>query len=147
MIDRVNLHAIRGPAGPASVARPAGKTDDEFAALFGRTLDRSAPIKFSAHAAARMRERGIEFAPETLIRIAKALDEASAKGAREAVLLVDNHALVASVPNRTVITVVEPKPGETTVFTNIDSVVVVGANNDVSQETAVSPPSRWNPWI
>jgi hypothetical protein len=39
---------------------------------------------------------------------------------------MDGKALVASVPNRTIITVVVPPEGDTTVFTNIDSAVVVG---------------------
>ncbi len=39
---------------------------------------------------------------------------------------MDRLALIVGVTNRTVITVIEPDAGENTVFTNIDSVVVVG---------------------
>ncbi len=145
MIDRVNLHAVRGADNSATLVRPLRKAEDGFAGLLEQTLRQATPVKFSAHAAERMRQRGIEFGPETLTRIAEALEEASVKGAREAVLLVENHALVASVPNRTVITVVDLKPGEHTVFTNIDSVVVVAANEAVSHETAKISPLNWNP--
>ena len=39
---------------------------------------------------------------------------------------MDRLALIVGLPNRTVITVIEPNAAENTVFTNIDSVVVVG---------------------
>ena len=73
-----------------------------------------------------MRERGVTISPPEKAQIAQALNEAESKGARETLLLMDGKALVASVPNRTIITVVSDMGEENTVFTNIDSAVLVG---------------------
>lgn len=74
----------------------------------------------------RISDRNIQLSAADHARLAKSTDAASAKGSREALLLMDRLALIVGVPNRTVITVIEPDAGENTVFTNIDSVVVVG---------------------
>ncbi len=82
-------------------------------------------VRFSAHARARLEQRGVSIGPEFTARIGQALDEAAAKGARETLLLVGQHALIASVPNRTVITAMTPDAAQGAVFTQIDSAVVV----------------------
>jgi flagellar operon protein len=49
---------------------------------------------------------------------------AASKGARESLVLLDQTAFVVSVPNRTVITVVDKENLKQNVFTNIDSAVI-----------------------
>lgn len=83
------------------------------------------PLKFSAHAQQRMRSRSISFTPAELDRINGAVSKAAAKGARESLLLINNKALVVSVPNRTVITAVDEGSLKENVFTNIDSAVIL----------------------
>jgi flagellar operon protein len=56
-----------------------------------------------------------------------------AKGSKEALLVMDRLTLVLGVPNRTVITVMEPHERENTVFTNIDSVVMVAKGVPLAQ--------------
>ncbi|MDQ1255900.1 MAG: hypothetical protein QG656_494 [Candidatus Hydrogenedentes bacterium] len=90
-------------------------------------------MTFSAHAAARMRQRGIALTPADEGRIGRAMDQAAAKGARESLLLMDQCALVVSVPNRTVITVVPPNEMDDTVFTHIDSAIVVAQARPTSR--------------
>lgn len=82
-------------------------------------------LKFSAHAQARMRTRNISFSPNEMDRIQSAVGKAAAKGARESLLLINNKALVVSVPNRTVITAVDEGSLKENVFTNIDSAVIL----------------------
>jgi len=65
-------------------------------------------------------------------RIARSTDDAMAKGAKESLVLMDRLALIVGVPNRTVITVMEPAEQGNTVFTNIDSVVVVAKDDPLS---------------
>ncbi len=57
--------------------------------------------------------------------IGKGFDLAAGKGARNAVMLYKDVALVASIENRTVITAVEKERAVDNVFTNIDSVVML----------------------
>ncbi len=58
-------------------------------------------------------------------RVKEGVDRAAAKGARESLVLMDNVALVVSIKNRTVITAVDKANLKESVFTNIDSAVIV----------------------
>ncbi len=82
-------------------------------------------MKFSAHAQKRLHDRNIQLSDADRARISESTTLAAAKGAREALLVMDRLALVVGVPSRTVITVMEPQAGDPAVFTNIDSVVMV----------------------
>lgn len=82
-------------------------------------------IKFSNHAVERMRSRGIVYGPEMLNKIGQAMEKAAAKGAKETLVLTDNSALIVSVKNNTVVTVMDKNALKENVFTNIDSTVVL----------------------
>lgn len=81
-------------------------------------------LKFSSHATARLRSRGIDLGPEKIKRLHDAVELAAAKGARDALVVVDDVALVVSVKNRTVVTAMDKEQAKATVFTNIDSAVL-----------------------
>ena len=82
-------------------------------------------LKFSAHAKQRMIQSGLSFEPTQLEKIADAVKAASQKGSKESLILTQNAALVVSVKNNTVITVLESERMRENVFTNIDSAVIV----------------------
>lgn len=82
-------------------------------------------LKFSHHAEQRLSQRGIELGPEQLSAIASALDQASAKGAKDSLVLYRNVAMIVNVPSRTVVTAMDDKSMQQHVFTNIDSAVFV----------------------
>lgn len=126
MLNRVNLQRNAGLIDAPSSSPPQRAPASSFASVLGSRLRENREVKFSAHALQRLRDRGITLTPAEKTGVARALDQAEAKGARDTLLLMDGKALVASVPNRTIITVVAPPEGEDTVFTNIDSAVVVG---------------------
>ena len=127
MIAPVPLHPAHGPAATPSQAASAARSGD-FASVLDRALGQGRAVRFSAHAMQRVSDRNIQLTAADHARIADSTDAASAKGSREALLLMDRLALIVGVRNRTVITVIEPDAGENAVFTNIDSVVVVGRN-------------------
>ncbi len=83
------------------------------------------PLKFSNHAVERMQSRGIRFAPDVMTRVNSAVDKAAAKGSKNSLVLTDDAALIVSVKNRTVVTVMDKSALKENVFTNIDSTVVV----------------------
>jgi flagellar operon protein len=59
-------------------------------------------------------------------RLHAAVDKAAGKGSRETLVLMDNQlAFVVSVRNRTVITAMDGATVKDSVFTNIDSAIVV----------------------
>lgn len=82
-------------------------------------------LKFSNHAVERMRSRGISFQPEEMKSIENAVTKAAAKGAKDTLVLAGDNALIVSVKNNTVVTVMDRAAMKENVFTNIDSTVVI----------------------
>ncbi len=81
-------------------------------------------IRFSAHAQTRLQSRHIALQPDHIARLQSAVGRAAAKGSKDALVLMDDMALVVSVKNRTVVTVVDKDNLKQNVFTNIDSAVI-----------------------
>ena len=82
-------------------------------------------LKFSAHATQRLRERQIQFDPETLAKMNDAITKADAKGVQDTLMITDKAALIVSVPNRTVITAMDRNNLSGNIFTNIDGAVII----------------------
>lgn len=82
-------------------------------------------LKFSNHAVDRMRSRGVSFTPEEMARIQGGVQKAASKGSKDTLLITDNAALIVSVKDNTVVTVMDKAALKENVFTNIDSTVVV----------------------
>jgi len=110
----------RAPAAPppAPAPRPQGPS---FGALLAREQE---PVRLSNHAAQRVQRRGIDLSPAVLARLEDGVQRAAAKGARQAVVLVDGTAFVVGVQARTVVTAVDAAHMREHVFTNIDSAVI-----------------------
>lgn len=123
MVDRIgrtgSLGGIRGSQPPLS--QQAGRKSGDFSAVLAKQL---AGIKFSSHAAARLQSRGINLNNDEMQRLEKAVDLAAKKGAKDALVLVGDVAMVVSVVNRTVVTALDREQARANVFTNIDSAVI-----------------------
>jgi flagellar operon protein len=85
----------------------------------------SSQVKFSNHAIDRMVNRGIQFTKEDLGRLNEAVDRAAAKGSKDSLILMNDSALIVSVKNKTVVTVMDKNALKENVFTNIDSTIVM----------------------
>lgn len=129
MIDPIPINAPAGMPTPAPSRSGTASKPGHFASELDRALIGQRDVRFSAHAMQRLNNRNIQLSETDHARIAKSTNAAAAKGAREALLLMDRLALIVGVPNRTVITVMEPDQAHHTVFTNIDTVVVVGSDS------------------
>lgn len=84
-----------------------------------------APLKFSAHASQRLKDRKIALDPLTLTKVNTAIDKAAAKGVEDTLVLTPEAALIVSVKNRTVITALDRNSLSGNVFTNIDGAVII----------------------
>ena len=82
-------------------------------------------LKFSAHATQRLRDRQINFSPETMARMNEAINKADAKGLQDTLVLTDQAALIVNVPNRTVVTAMDREKLIGNVFTNIDGAIII----------------------
>jgi flagellar operon protein len=127
-----------GRVGEAPVNRPAvTNREPGFQAELERALQPAAtkdlaraaaaaqPLKFSAHAIERMRSRGIHFPAEQMAKVESAIQKAAQKGARDTLVIAGDQALIVSVKNNTVVTVMDRQSMKENVFTNIDSTVMV----------------------
>ena len=95
---------------------------------FGDVLNRikqSDSVKFSKHAIDRLNSRNIHLTDNDMNRINSAIDKASQKGVKEALIMMDNKVFIASVQNKTIITAAVDDQLKDSVFTNIDGAVIV----------------------
>ncbi|MBI2712040.1 MAG: flagellar biosynthesis protein [Bdellovibrio sp.] len=133
----------QGTSSEIDKNRKSGDKPGEFDQVFGQTIERNsgvlqdaptsdlnlgqikAPLKFSAHATQRLRDRKIALDPQTLSRVNDAVDKAAAKGIEDTLVLTSDAALIVSVKNRTVVTALDRNSIQGNVFTNIDGAIVV----------------------
>jgi flagellar operon protein len=114
-----------GGSTPARRGVPAGGRSfgDELQRQTGAT-PAAGGVQFSKHALDRVQRRGIADDPASVHRLEKGVEAAARKGAKSAVVMVDDTAYVVAVPNRTVVTAVDAAHMRDHVFTNIDSAVI-----------------------
>lgn len=117
---------------PDSVVRSSAGRNPSFEGAFQAEVAAAGGMRFSNHAQQRLDARNIQLTQQDVARIARSTDDAMAKGAKESLVLMGRLALIVGVPNRTVITVMEPHERANMVFTNIDSVVVVAKDEPSS---------------
>ncbi len=82
-------------------------------------------VKFSNHAVERMQTRGISFNKTDMERLNDAVNRAASKGSKDTLVLMNDSALIVSVKNKTVVTVMDQNALKENVFTNIDSTIVM----------------------
>jgi len=119
-------HLTTGRTGPIQGHRPPDRNRqaDSEGVSFKELLSQQ-QLKFSHHAEQRLQQRGIRLLPDQLERIASAVDQAAAKGAKDSLVLFQDIAMIVSVPNRTVVTTMDGHSMREHIFTQIDSAVVV----------------------
>lgn len=120
------VHLTSGRTAPVQAGRSverkpadAGNTVSFRDVLIGERL------KFSHHAELRLKQRGIDLKRDQIERIANAVDQAAAKGAKDSLVLYKDMAMIVNVHSRTVVTAMDEASMKQHVFTQIDSAVVV----------------------
>ena len=107
-----------GPSFKETLAKAASSGSPQV-------LPKTEGIRFSSHAVDRMMNRGISFNQADLTRLNEAVNRAASKGSKDTLILMNDSALIVSVKNKTVVTVMDKLALKENVFTNIDSTVVV----------------------
>ena len=127
--NEVNAHkSVEQTKSPSLLRVPKGKQGGKFSfkrVLNQRLADKGQRVQFSAHAQGRLDVRQISLTSNDIDKIESAIDRASQKGATDSLLLMDGLAMIVSVKNRTVVTVVDSGRMKDNVFTNIDSAVII----------------------
>ena len=124
-----NITSLPGSAyGPGEGRNPSGERgiDSEFNRVLEKELDYvKAPLKFSAHATQRLKDRKISMDPGLLAKVSEAVDLADSKGIEDSLVITPQAALIINVRNRTVVTAMDRNSVFGNVFTNIDGAVIV----------------------
>ena len=87
-------------------------------------LDQSS-LKFSKHAVNRLSDRNIYLTDAQNVRLENGVKQASEKGIKESLVLVDSLAFIVNVPNKTVVTALDQTEANSNIFTNIDGAVII----------------------
>ncbi|HEY8313144.1 MAG TPA: TIGR02530 family flagellar biosynthesis protein [Candidatus Baltobacteraceae bacterium] len=130
-MDSKDIGAVNQPGiVPGPAARPVGKPvqiPPTSAPSFRAVLEQQQgqPLKFSAHAMARLQSRNINLSNEDVARMNQMADKAASKGAKQSLFMLRDVAMVVSIANRTVITAVDQDSMRENVFTNIDSAAII----------------------
>lgn len=127
MSEKITL--LPPPMVPPS-ARSGGRVHQQqkpvaasFEEVLGKEL-RGADIGFSRHAQQRLASRNIDFSQADLTRLNNAVGQVRAKGGRDSLVMLNDNALIVSVKNNQVVTVVDKNSLTDNVFTNIDSAII-----------------------
>lgn len=127
MIDTMQIGGVQ-PARPIA-PQPSETTGrvrtGDFQDILKSTLDRPESVKFSMHAQTRMQHRNIRMSASDVERLERGVDQLAQKGGRESLVFMDQSAFLVSVQNRTVITAIGQDNLKESVFTNIDSAIVL----------------------
>jgi flagellar operon protein len=97
--------------------------NSSFNDVFKNTINEHKPLQFSKHANMRLNTRNISLSQEQLTRVQKGVNDASVKGIKDSLVLVDDIALVVNIKTKTVITAMNEQSKN--IFTNIDGAVIV----------------------
>ena len=114
---------------PGSVKRESQTSDISFEdVLRAKQSDQvleASELKFSKHATMRLQSRGIQMTESLNARLENGVEQASEKGIKESLVLVDQLAFIVNVPNKTVVTAMDQTETNSNVFTNIDGAVII----------------------
>lgn len=125
MVNRIN-NLIDGQI--TSINKPVHKQTEtqsgNFASVLAQEKASQDGIKISSHAQKRLDASKVKLSDDDMKRLDGAIQKASEKGSNQALIMLDNMALVVSVKNKVVITAVDDARNREGIFTNIDSVVI-----------------------
>lgn len=124
-LDRIT--GLGGPQGVREVRPDRGGVSGESS--FAQVLE-GTTLRFSRHAADRLRRREIPLEEGDLKRVERAVEAAERKGAVQSLVLVGDAALIVNLPTRSVISAFHRARLKDGVFTRIDSAVVVDREGD-----------------
>ena len=89
-------------------------------------LNQNSGVQFSKHAMDRISERNIDLSEDNrLDRLNKAVTLAGEKGSDDALVMIDSTAFLVSIKNNKVITTLTADDMQGSIFTNIDSTVIM----------------------
>lgn len=119
-------------------AKPKGQVENqkhlessdpnEFKSLLQEKIQAQSPdqgIRLSIHASKRLEQRNMKIDAPELKKIKEGIEKLEQKGGQDSLLITSLGAYIVDVPNRTVVTAVDKESLQESVFTKIDSTIVL----------------------
>lgn len=97
----------------------------DFRQVLEEIQNKDGEIKFSKHAIDRINSREMNLTTSEMTRLKSAFNKAETKGVKDALIIMDDKAFIASIQNKTVITTVNKEQLKDNIFTNIDGAVII----------------------
>ncbi len=112
-----------GKTKNSPVKQPNKQTARDFRKVFDDAKTRE--LKISKHAQSRLDSRNVKLSQEKMAEVSKAMDRANEKGIKDALIIVDGNALIASVKNKTIVTCAKQDDLDSKIISNIDGAIVL----------------------
>lgn len=118
-----------GPSGLGKPSQPVPSAPTSgpgsFADILKGKIDQGQGVRFSEHAADRLKGRNIQMTSADMAKLEGAVNMARNKGAKDSLVLMNGTALIVSVKNNTVVTAMGVDEMRNKLVTNIDSAVII----------------------
>jgi len=119
-IDKIGLKHVNLYSKRSSLSN--SKAVKEFKDYLAEAQDE---LKFSKHALQRLKTREINLDESKLHKLNEAVAKAKSKGARDALILVEDMAFIVNIPSKTVVTALNETESKEHIFTQIDSTIIM----------------------
>lgn len=90
-----------------------------------RDLQTPSEVTISKHAMERLQSRSVTLSETDLKRVSQAMDQASKKGIKDAVIVLGDNVLIASINNKTIITASKKDDLKEQIITNINGAILL----------------------
>lgn len=125
---RLIVRSIRPGAIPGKPTPKKASGGADFKKILQQKVGDIDGLRFSAHALRRLQSRQIQLSQNEQDQLVDAVNKAAEKGSKDSLILLRRLAFVVNVPNRTVITAMDPTQMGEGIITNIDSAMIVNGN-------------------
>ncbi len=119
------LDKIGKSQGQKQINKPLNRQGKDFRQVLDKIQSSKSEVKISKHASQRLEMRNVKITEKQLNEVSEAMDRASAKGIKDALILLDGNALIASVQNKTIVTCAKQEGLDSKIITNIDGAIVL----------------------
>lgn len=90
-----------------------------------RDLQTPSEVTISKHAMERLQARSVTLTEADLKKVSQAMDQASKKGIKDAVIVLGDNVLIASINNKTIITASKKDDLKEQIITNINGAILL----------------------
>lgn len=125
VLKRAQIGSVQSDSQSNSTVKSNQVTSNQNFNDVLKKIQQSSEVKFSKHALDRLNARQIDLSDQEIDRLNDGVSQASKKGVRDALILMDDKVFIASVENKTIITAALEDQLKDNVFTNIDGAVIV----------------------